>query len=120
MIETDFGISSNLHIGEDRNFYFNNKESDGTTPKDVSSWALVHFEIMLTPDQAIPVIDKTIGDGITVASGVGTNDQHQCVLSDVDTEKLTPGRMYWRLRRADAGSELITGKGEMHWQKTGL
>ena len=108
--ESAIAKSEHWFKGEDRTINIDVDQADGTTPQDMSGWALT-WELK---DSATGLarITKTTAAGITITNGDGTNDRAQVTIADVDTEPLVPGTYYHQLRRTDAGSEVVLSFGD--------
>lgn len=110
--------SVNWFIGEDKTINIDVNQSDGTTPQAMTGWALT-WELKDSPNGAIKV-SKTVGSGITIGNGDGTNDRAAIAIADTDTEPLNPGTYYHQLRRSDAGNEVIQAFGDAVLRESGL
>jgi len=111
----DLGADQNLIIGEDRTFEIRVLDSAGAV-QVMTGWAL-QFVIAKVASQTA-LISLTVGSGITIENGAGTDDQATCVLTDDNTNTLTDeGEYDYALKRTDAGSEAYLQYGRMLWLK---
>ena len=106
-----------VYIGQDVNFRFQIFKRDGTTVEDVSLFTLVTFTVRKNlGDADPPVNEKTktaaeitlkAGDPTNVPEEVaGANSVLEVVVTDVDTNLLSPGFYAYDIKRMDANSEV--------------
>lgn len=99
-------VASHLWFtNEDRRFVFTIDIGDGTTPEDLSGWAMSWVVKRRVADgDASAIITKSTGAGGIVltspASGVCT-----VTVQDTDTASLAPGLYHHELKRTDDGFE---------------
>jgi hypothetical protein len=108
-VEFNITQSDNWFVGEDKTFLVDVVQSDGSTPQAMTGWALTH-EIMDRAGGTVQ-LSHTVGDGITIGNGDGTNDRATVTITDAEGETLGAGTYYHRLRRTDAGSEQMLSFG---------
>lgn len=112
-----------IWIGTDQPIQINVTQTDETTPQAMTGWALT-WELKARPGSTTVLITKTVGSGITIQNGDGTNDQAEIQIDDVDTEPAAfptgPGEYYHFLRRTDSGLEKILSEGTVVIKATGL
>ena len=120
-VKSDITIDMAWFKGEDRIINIDVNQSDGSTAQDMTGWNLT-WELKLKASDlaAAAKITKTVGSGITIDDGDGTNDRAAIVLDDDDTETLDPGIYYHQLRRTDAGNEIVLAYGEAHLRPSGI
>lgn len=102
-------ILSNFYIGEAKSLVFTIYQSDGTTPQNITGWAVTYN--LRTSKTASATISKTVGSGITLttpASGILT-----VTLSASDTSALTERTYVQGLKRTDSGSETVLAEGQV-------
>ena len=104
-IEENIEKSDHWFLGEDKTLAFTIYQADGSTPQNITGWALI-FVLRRQPATADPaLISKTTGSGITLttpASGLC-----EVSIEDTDTEGLSEGKYFYSLKRTDAGEETI-------------
>ncbi len=105
-------------IGADQPIEIDVKQSDGSTPQAMTGWALT-WELKDSPADTAH-FSKTVGGGISIGNGSGTDDRATITVADTDTEPLEPGLYYHQLRRTDAGSERILSFGTVVLLESGL
>lgn len=96
------------HVGEARTLRYDVVDSAGS-PQNMTGFALL-WELA-DQDGVVQVSKTSGGGGITIGNGDGTNDRATVTVAQADTEALTPGTYTHRLRRTDAGSELVLAYG---------
>ena len=116
-VETDIAKSEHWFAGEDRSLEYLVNDSAGAD-LDMGAFALT-WELKDSLDSDAALITKTVGSGITVANGTGTNDKATVAVDDVDTEGLD-GSYFHILRRTDAGSESVLSFGKVRITSLGL
>ncbi len=84
----------------------------------MTGWALT-WELQDSPADS-PHFSKTVGSGISIGNGSGTDDRATITVADTDTESLEPGLYYHQLRRTDAGSERVLSFGTVVLLESGL
>lgn len=92
--------------GEDKTLAVTIYQSDGTTPQNITGWAL-SYRLKRRPEDADSeaVLTKTTSAGITLttpASGLC-----DVAIDDTDTDALPARSYYHELKRTDAGSEAV-------------
>lgn len=111
------GRNGGVYIGQDANFRFQIFKRDGTTIEDVSAFTDVTFTVRKAlGDADPPLIEKTKSAGeITVKAAdptnfpeevAGANSVLEVVVTDVDTNLLSPGFYAYDIKHMDAGSEV--------------
>jgi hypothetical protein len=96
-----------VFVGEDRILRFQIFDEDGTTPAPAAdTWALewqllpmaasLAAEALITAEPTVSDVEQALAD---------------VTLADTDTEALSPGTYFHRLRRTDAGSESVLAYG---------
>lgn len=98
--------------GEDRTINIDVDQADGTTPQNMTGWALT-WELMSANSGPAVLTKTTALGGIAITNGDGTNDRAAVTILDTDTEPTTlpAGVYYYRLRRTDAGNETVLAYG---------
>ena len=117
-IQADITLEERLFIGEDRTINIDVNEADGHTPQTMTGFALT-WELKDSITGTVRVT-KTVGSGITIGNGDGTDDRAAIALADTDTEGLTAGTLFHHLRRTDAGSELVLAFGNVILTNSGI
>ena len=92
--------------GEDRTIHIDVDQADGTTPQNMTGWALT-WELLSSNSGPALLTKTTAAAGISITNGDGTNDRAAVTINDTDTEPLAGGVYYYRLRRTDAGNEVV-------------
>ena len=113
----DIGAADNWFIGEDKTVTIDVTDSAGAV-QSMTAWALT-WELKRSSSSAA-LISKTVGSGIAIGNGAGTDDRATVTIADTDTEALEPGTYYHHLRRTDAGSEVILSFGDAALRESGL
>ena len=118
-VKAAIGRDQNLYIGEDRTINVDVNQSDGT-PQPMTGWALT-WELTDRAGGTV-LLTKTVGSGITIGNGDGTDDRAAITLADGDTEGLTDGAgiYYYYLRRTDGDSEVNMAFGPVHLLKASI
>jgi len=117
-IRFDIDASDEFFIGTDQTIQIDVKQSDESTAQTMTGWALT-WELKDSPNGTVQ-ISKTVGAGIAIGNGSGTDDRASITIADDDTEALEPGVYYHQLRRTDAGSERLLSFGHVYVRDSGL
>jgi hypothetical protein len=115
-IRDDITADDDLYTGEDKSLVFTLYQSDGTTPQNITGWALAYAwkKALSDPDSAA-VLTKTTGSGITLTTpvaGICT-----ITIADTDTDALAARTYVHELKRTDAGSETVLTTGTVVLQQ---
>lgn len=108
-VESAIKGSDEWFIGVDKTLRYYAYQSDGTTPQNMTGWALT-WELYDKPGGTVQ-LSKTTGDDVTIGDGNGTGDLASVAVADDDTEGMQAGTYYHVLRRTDAGSEDVLSYG---------
>lgn len=117
-IRFDIDASSEFFIGTDQTIRIDVKQSDESTAQTMTGWAL-SWELKDSANGTAR-ITKTTSSGISIGTGVGTDDRATITIADGDTEAVDPGIYYHVLRRTDAGSERMLSFGHVYLRESGL
>lgn len=101
-------VNIQLYKSEDKIYEDTIYESDGTTPQDITGWALL-FSFHKYGDPDTVFFEKTTGDGIEITNA----DEGVCqvtVESD-DTEDLYPNQYGYYISRTDTGDNAVLTSG---------
>lgn len=105
-IEQHVTADDQWFLGEDKSLVITVYQSDGTTPQDITGWALSwRLKRKLSDADASALLTKTTSSGIaltTAASGVCT-----VTIADTDTDDIAPDTYQHELKRTDAGQETV-------------
>ena len=110
--------SETWFIGEDKTITFEVDQSDGSTAQVMTGWGLT-WELLDSAQTPVvnAKISKTVGSGIAIGNGDGTDSKATVTIADDDTENLEAKIYYHQIRRTDAGSEQILAFGPAHLRK---
>lgn len=111
-IERNITAADHFFLGEDKKIRDSIFQADGTTPQDISGWA-ISCVIRKTDKASDPPLipEKTIaGGGIAVIDG--PNGIIDITFVDTDTATLKPGKYRWSVKRTDEGFETILTFGD--------
>lgn len=109
--QANIGTDDDFFTGEDKSLVFTVTQADGTTPQNITGWAL---SWMLKrnagdADAAALITKSTVAGSIaltTPLSGVCT-----VTVEDTDTDALSPGTYRHELKRTTAGVETVLSYG---------
>lgn len=110
-IRFDILESAEFFIGTDQPVNLNVKQSDESTAQTMTGWALSW--VITSVDKVTTHVTKTVGSGITIQNGVGTDDQAAIQVDAADTASLSPGTYRHQLIRTDAGSVRVLTFGKL-------
>lgn len=106
-IEANITKDDGWYLGEDKSLAFTVYQSDGTTPQDMTGWALSwRIKKKRTDADASAILTKTTASGISISTSVAT-----VTVADTDTDALTARGYYHELKRTDAGFEAVLSQG---------
>lgn len=107
-IQRDITEADDWFIGEDKSITDTIYQSDGTTPQNVTGWA-ISFLLKRSAADVAPKVTKTTADGIaltTPGSGLIT-----ITIADTDTASLKAGTYLYEIKRTDDGFETVLTHG---------
>jgi len=123
--EFNIAAADGWFVGEDKTLQVYVKQSDRVSAQAMTGWALT-YELMTERGASSAEFSKTVGSGIVISNGVGTDDLATITVADTDTEALaTTGwvngkkTFYHRLRRTDEGSETMLMSGTVELNENG-
>lgn len=116
--ESPIADSENFFAGEDRTILFDVKQEDGTTPQNMTGWALT-WELKASATGSVSV-SKTTVSGITIGNGIGTGDRATVTVAKADTSALTAATFFHILRRTDSGASTVLAFGDAILQASGI
>ena len=97
-----------IHRGEIKVVQVDVTESDGTTPKNLTSIDDVIWKLTTSPSSTVALAEKRTtlsgDDDITLSDGAGTNDRATFTLVEIDTIDLLHEGLYWHEMRLDDGT----------------
>lgn len=112
-VERNLAESDRLFVGEDKQLSFTVFEADGSTPQDISGWAL-SWQVKKHASSMDPaILTKTTGNsGISITgtfdADPDVNTQRAVVtLTDDDTALLHTPPYRYELKRTDASNETV-------------
>lgn len=117
-IESAIAESEHWFAGEAATFRYDVTEADGVTAQVMTGWALT-WELKTSRTGTV-LLTKTVGDGVTIGNGSGTDDRASVAVDAEDTEAIAAGIYHQQLRRTDAGSEKVLSFGDAHLLSAGL
>ena len=94
--------------GEDKVYQDTIYQADGTTPQDITGWA-VTFAVHPYGDPSVTLISKTVGAGITLTNP--TMGVMQIQMDAADTISLPPGQFQYYVERTTTGGDTIPTAG---------
>jgi hypothetical protein len=123
-VESAIAESAHFFIGEDRPLLYY-VTSDGSTAQTMTGWALT-WELLDRRGGTV-LLTKTVGSGIALSNGNGTNDLATVTIEDTDLEanvgvsaQIGHGVFFSVLRRTDAGTERVLAFGDVHIQEASI
>lgn len=96
-------------VGEDKIFPFTIYEVDGVTRQDITGWSL-QYTLRDAATYPTPLITKTTASGITITDA--DEGEGEVLIADTDSNRLSPGLYWHRIKRTDAASEQNQVHGE--------
>ena len=98
------------HPGEDKSHVIAVTDENGAA-QVMTGWAMKYsLRRTIFADTLSPFTDKTVGSGIVLSNGLGTNSIATITINASDTSGMT-GNVFYVLERTDSGSEGFFGEG---------
>lgn len=106
----NIGVDEAWHAGEDRQLNIDVTNA-ADSAQDMSGWSLTWVLRSKATDEDL--VTKTVGSGISITNGDGTNDRAEVTVAAADTADLAAGLYHHHLRRTDSGNTIILAYGDV-------
>lgn len=113
-LQTNISSSQNWFTDEDKVWAWTVYQSDGVTAQDISSFTF-RYEIRTSQYTVIPLVSKTLGNGITLVSGPGGT--LSVAIPRTDTLSWSGGTYWHELLRTNGGVQTAEAFGTVYLHK---